>query len=91
MTSICNGQFKKRVSMNLEQELISMKKKIPIMCNVIRAILGIVFIVKSIADYYEYMNSFTSAPFSLWIEVNALFLIVPAIIVFVVGVFLRRK
>lgn len=66
-----------------------MKKKLSMVCKIISVVLVILFIVKCNADYYEYINSFNSAPFSLWIEVNALFLIVPAIIVFIIGILVR--
>lgn len=49
------------------------------------------FIVKSIADYPRYLESYGSAPFWVWVLVNALYLVVPAIIVFVVGVIIKKR
>ena len=66
-------------------------KKIPMICNIISILSVIAFIIKCIADYKQYTGAFNSAPFSLWIGVNALILIVPAIIVFIAGIIINRK
>lgn len=68
-----------------------MKKNIPMICNIVSAILVIAFIVKSIIDYFQYDKIVNSAPFSAQVLVNALYLIIPAIIVFVVGIIVKKK
>lgn len=68
-----------------------MRKKLPLACNVISALLLLAFIVKSIADYPRYTESYGSAPFYVWVLVNALYLVVPAIIVFVVGFIIKKR
>lgn len=68
-----------------------MKNKVPTLCNGVSIILLIAFIIKSIADYSQYSSSLNSAPFSLWMLVNALFFDVPAIIMFVIGVIIKKK
>lgn len=68
-----------------------MKKKIPIVCNIVSVILLIAFVIKSIVDYTQYNTTLNSAPFSVWIGVNALYLIIPAIIVFVLGFIVNKK
>lgn len=68
-----------------------MKKNIPIICNIVSVILVIAFIVKSIVNYFQYAKIANSAPFSAQVLVNALYLIVPAIIVFVVGNIVKKK
>ena len=68
-----------------------MKKILPIVCNIISAILVIAFVIKSIVDYTQYSTTFNSAPFSTWLLVNALYLIIPAIIVFVIGFIVKKK
>ena len=64
-----------------------MKQKVPMICNIVSLILLIVFVIKSIVDYTQYSTSLNSAPFYLWVLVNALFLVIPAIILFVIGYF----
>lgn len=56
-----------------------MKQKVPMICNIVSLILLIVFVIKSIVDYTQYSTSLNSAPFYLWVLVNALFLVIPAI------------
>ena len=68
-----------------------MNKSIPIICNTISAILVIVFIIKSIIDYSNYSAIENSAPFSAWVLVNALYFLIPAIILFVVGLIVKKK
>lgn len=68
-----------------------MKKNITRICNIISAVLVIAFIVKSIVDYFQYDKILNSAPFSAQVLVNALYLIIPAIIVFVVGIIVKKK
>lgn len=68
-----------------------MKKNIPIICNIVSAILVIAFIVKCIVDYFQYDKIVNSAPFSAQMLVNALYFIIPAIIVFVVCIIVKKK
>ena len=48
-----------------------MKQKVPMICNIVSLILLIVFVIKSIVDYTQYSTSLNSAPFYLWVLVNA--------------------
>lgn len=66
------------------------KKNIPKICNIVSAVLAAVFVIKSIADYIRYSDTLNSAPFYVWVLVNALYLIIPAIVVFVIG-FVAKK
>ena len=68
-----------------------MKKKLPMICNIISAVLIITFVIKCITDYKQYLSSFGSAPFSVWIMVNALYLLLPAAIVFALGFIAKRR
>lgn len=72
-------------------EVFRMKQKVPMICNIVSLILLIVFVIKSIVDYTQYLTSLNSAPFYLWVLVNALFLIIPAIILFVIGFVVKKK
>ena len=67
------------------------KANAPKICRTISIILLILFAVKTIFDYTQYQKTFTSAPFHVWVLVNALSLIVPAVIVFIIGSAIKRK
>ena len=67
------------------------KKNIQIICNIISALLAIAFVIKTIINFFQYDTLLNAAPFYVWILVNALFLLIPASIVFVVGVIVGRK
>ncbi len=67
------------------------KKNIQIICNIISALLAIAFVIKTIINSFQYDTLLNAAPFYVWILVNALFLLIPASIVFVVGIIVSRK
>ena len=67
------------------------KKNIQIICNIISALLAIVFVIKTIINFFQYDTLLNAAPFYVWILVNALFLLIPASIVFGVGIIVSRK
>ena len=58
-------------------------------------ILGIgllaVFVVKTALDYPAYLKSFTSAPFSVWVMMNAIYFVLPALIVFLLAWHMGKK
>ena len=60
-------------------------------CYGLSVLLIIGFIVNTIVDYYRYNSTLNSAPFYLWIIVNAICFIVPAVIVFVVGLVIKNN
>lgn len=68
-----------------------MGRKLPLACYVVSFALVIAFIVKSIIDYTRYLESYGSAPFHVWVLVNALYLIIPAIIALIVGVIVKKR
>ena len=47
-------------------------------------------VIKSIVDYNQYSTTLNSAPFYVWILVNALYFIIPAIVMSVIG-FIKKK
>ena len=61
------------------------KKKMQITFNVISICLIVAFIVKTIINYYQYNEMINSAPFYVWIIINALCLLLPALIIFIIG------
>ena len=68
-----------------------MKKKVPMICNIVSVVLVIAFIVKNVVDYSRYTSTLNSAPFYVWILANALYLIIPAIILFAVGAIIKKN
>lgn len=68
-----------------------MKKTIPIICCIVSAILVIAFIIKNVTDYSHYSPTFNSAPFSAWVLANALYFSLPAILVLVAGIIVKKK
>ena len=68
-----------------------MKKKVPMICNIVSVVLVIAFIVKNVVDYSKYTSTLNSAPFYVWILANALYLIIPAIILCAVGAIIKKN
>lgn len=60
-------------------------------CIIISAVLLLCFVVKNPIDYYVYSTTLNSAPFYLWILVNTVYFILPAAVLLVVGLVLKRK
>ena len=60
-------------------------------CYVISLALLLCFVVKTIVDGVRYSNVLTSAPFYVYILLNALYFVLPAVISFVVGWLINRK
>ena len=60
-------------------------------CNSLSVLLFLGFIINTIVDYVRYSSTLNSAPFYIWIIVNMLYFLVPAIVARLVGVVLRKK
>ena len=60
-------------------------------CYTLSVMLFLGFIINTIVDYSRYNSTLNSAPFYLWVLVNTLCFIVPAIIVFIVGLVIKKK
>ena len=54
------------------------KQKLSRICGWIAIILVILFVLNLIRDWYVYNTTLNSAPFSLWIAVDAVILLLPA-------------
>lgn len=67
------------------------KHKLGKICQIISVILIIIFVIKTILDYQYYQSTLNSAPFEVWILVNVVELILPAIICLLTGVILKHK
>ena len=49
------------------------------------------FVVHLLVDYCRYQKTFTSAPFWIWILVDALVWLIPALLAFLAGLIAKRK
>ena len=49
------------------------------------------FVIHLVIDYRQYLTSFTSAPFWIWIATDALLWLVPALIAFVAGNVAKKR
>jgi len=67
------------------------KQTIVKLCNIVSATLLFCFIVKTIIDRIQYSFALNSAPFYVWILVNTLYFVIPAIIIFLIGLILKKK
>ena len=68
-----------------------LRNKTLMVCNVISIVLLIAFVINVIVDYAKYTASLNSAPFYVWVLVDALFFVLPAIIVFAIGRIANKK
>ena len=69
-----------------------MKKEfISKICNILSIALVIIFIIKNIIDYNQYNSMSNSAPFYLYIIVNAVSFLLPALIFFIISIVIERK
>ena len=55
------------------------------------ALLIIAFIIKLVRDYIVYKTTLNSAPFYLWVLVDSIYFLVPAIIFALIGYILKKK
>ena len=55
------------------------------------ALMVLGFCIHLLIDYHKYRVSFTSAPFWLWICVDALLWLLPALIAFTAGFIAKKK
>lgn len=60
-------------------------------CYGLSVILFVGFIIHTIIDYGRYNSTLNSAPFYIWIVLNAIYFIVPAIIALIVGLVIQKK
>ena len=62
--------------------------KICFLCSVL---LVIGFFLKVTRDYVVYTTTLNSAPFTIWMVVDALYFILPALLVMIVGIIGKKK
>ena len=61
------------------------------LCYALSALLILGFVINTILDYSRYSSTLNSAPFYLWVVVNALCFLVPAAIFLLLGVVLKNR
>ena len=61
------------------------------LCYGLSVLLFVSFIVSTLTDYSRYNRTLNSAPFYIWIVVNAIYFLLPAVIAFFIGVALKKK
>jgi len=67
------------------------KSKISKICGIISIILVVLFVIKIILDYVTYKTTLNSAPFYLWIVVDAIYFLLPASVIMIVSIFFSKK
>lgn len=60
-------------------------------CYIISVLLVIGFAVNTLIDYSRYNATLNSAPFSLWIWVNAICYLLPGAIALVIGLVIGKR
>ena len=60
-------------------------------CIIMSAVLLLCFVVKNPIDYHNYSTTLNSAPYYVWILVNALYFVLPAAVLLVIGLVLKRR
>ena len=60
-------------------------------CYLVSALFVIGFPLKIIKDWVTYNTTLISAPFYLWVIVDAILLLIPAGITFLIGWLLKKK
>lgn len=69
-----------------------MNKKNPHkLCYALSILLVIGFVIALVRDYIVYNTTLNSAPFSLWIAVDCVYFLLPAGILFAIGLILKKK
>ena len=60
-------------------------------CYVISTTLLVAFVIKLLRDIYVYNTTLNSAPFYIWLLVDMIYFIVPAIVLLVIGKVVQKK
>lgn len=59
--------------------------KIIKICNIVAFILTLSFLLKLVRDWFVYNTTLNSAPFYLWVMVDAAYYLLPAACIFLAG------
>ena len=66
------------------------KSKISKIFGIASIILTIIFVIKVILDYITYKTTLNSAPFYLWVIVNAIYFLLPASVLGIISFILQK-
>ena len=69
----------------------SVKKKIIKFCKIIPIVLLVCFAISVTTGYARYSSTLNSAPFSVWVLVDAIYFILPGIILWITGIVLQKR
>lgn len=61
------------------------------LCYALSFLMVIAFIIALVRDYNMYSTTLNSAPFSLWIAVDSIYFLLPAGILFALGLFFQKN
>ena len=61
------------------------------LCFIVSAVLAAVFCIHLVWERFRYGTTLNSAPFSLWVLADAVYFLVPALIVLIAGLVLRHR
>ena len=67
------------------------KRNIPKFCFALSVLLLFGFVTHTVVDYMHYNTGLHAAPFYIWIVVNALCFIIPAVIAWLVGIMIGKR
>ena len=67
------------------------KPKGPAVCYALSGLFCLGFIISTLLDYSRYTTTLNSAPFYIWIIVNAVYFLLPAMIAFIAGALLKKR
>ena len=68
-----------------------MKKTIIKLCKIVPIVLLGCFVVSVVTGYARYSSTLNSAPFSVWVLVDAIYFILPGIILWIIGIILQKR
>ena len=60
-------------------------------CYGLSILMFLGFVVHTAVDYSRYNGTLNSAPFTVWITVNAIYFLLPAAVLFAIGLVLKKK
>ena len=58
---------------------------------VLSAVCALLFVIKIPLDYHVYSTTLNSAPFWVWLLVNAVYFLIPAFVALIIGWMLKKK
>ena len=60
-------------------------------CYALSFLLAVGFVIALVRDFIVYHSTLNSAPFSLWIAIDCIYFLLPAGILFSIGLILKKR